>query len=305
MAIPHTIQKQLIKKRLSGKTGKARLKEIEQIRKELPGFNTGHYGEIKKWLQEQIEHTKTASGIQHNDCFEIKRQGQKQFCLVGKPSVGKSSLIKALCQLQTKAAEYAFTTLKPIAGTVQINGAHIQLVDLPGLIQGAVDDIGGGKRLLGIIKQTDGIILVHDVSKPLDDIEQIVVELKKANVNKPLIIVGNKMDVIPNSLKELQRRFSGETVIGISTVSNYNVEKFKQCIWQKSNLIRVYAKNTEKPVILEKNATVREFAKSIHLDLVNKVHSAKVTGKSVKFANQQVGIQHALADQDQVELLTK
>ncbi len=63
MAMPHQIMRRKIKERLNGLTGKSRLLEIRKIISELPGYNTGPYGEIKKELQEEIKKTKIKSKI--------------------------------------------------------------------------------------------------------------------------------------------------------------------------------------------------------------------------------------------------
>jgi uncharacterized protein len=123
MALPPDVQKRLIRKRLIGLEGKARLKEIKQILEELPGYKTGDYGVIRKDLLKEIETTKIRSKIKHQDWLGVLRQGHKQFCLVGSPSAGKSSLLAKLSGMDIKTAEYEFTTLKPIPAVIKLNGA--------------------------------------------------------------------------------------------------------------------------------------------------------------------------------------
>jgi uncharacterized protein len=305
MALPHIVQMQLIKKRIKGKEGKAKLNEIELIREELPGFNTGHYGKIKQWLTDEVKKTKTVANVKHQDWLGVKKQGVKQFVLVGCPSVGKSSLINKLSGMQTKIASYEFTTLKPLPAIVNINSAEIQIVDLPGLLPGAVDDIGGGKRLIGIVKQADGIILMHDLSKDISEVLKIQDELVKARINQKLLVVGNKVDTFnaEKNLLKLKEYFPDNKVLGISVINNFGLNKLKSEIWKTSNLIRVYPKNTELPLVLEKCATVKDFVEKVHTSLVKKFKFARVTGKSSKFANQQVGFNHTLEDEDVIELV--
>ena len=232
MAIPHITQIQIIKRRLKGKEGKAKLNEITAIQESLPGYNTGPYGEIKKWLQKQITQTKTRSKIKHQDWLGVKRQGLKQFMLVGCPNIGKSSLLKLLSKIQVKTANYEFTTLKPIPSIVNINDAEFQIVDLPGLVKGATDDVGGGKRLIGLVKNTDAIILMHDLTKPLSDLKQITNELEKAQIQKPTIVVGNKVDDKTASLEI--KKVHPEAII-ISTVTEQGITELKNALWKTSN----------------------------------------------------------------------
>ena len=302
--MPHEIQKHLIKKRLTGKTGKERIEEIKKIELELPGYNTGPYGEIKKWLKEETKKAKTTVRIKHQDWLGIERQGDRQFVLVGYPSVGKSSLINKLSGLQTKIADYAFTTLKPIPGIIRINGADFQIVDLPGLIEGATDDVGGGKRLIGIVKNADGILLMHDLVTPFEDLEKIAKELKKAKITKPTIVIGNKIDLAGarKNFEKLKQKFPNLSVIGISTITGEGLKKLKEELWNLSGFIRIYLKDDE-PMILEKGSTINDLLEKIHKDLIKKFKFAKINGKSAKFPNQQVGLTHILEDEDKVEFV--
>lgn len=304
MAIPHIIQMQLIKKRLIAKEGKPKLDEIRKILAELPNYNTGPYGKIREWLHDEIKKTKTRSKIKHQDWLGVEKQGIRQFVLVGQPSVGKSSLIAKLSGLQTKVASYEFTTLKPIPGVINLNGAYIQIVDLPGLVEGATEDVGQGKRLIGIVKNCDGILLMHDLTKPVSELKKITRELGKAGINKSVIVIGNKIDLegAKKNLIELRKMFSNNNVISISTLDGRGLEELKQEIWNVCKLIRVYPEDKKEPMILEKRSNVRDFVQKIHKDLLMKFKFATLSGPSAKFDNQRVGLEHELMDLDKVKL---
>jgi len=299
MPMPHTTQLQLIKKQLKGLEGKQKINTINRILEELPTYSSGPYADIRKWLHGQIAVTKTRSRVKHQDWLGVKKEGSRQFVLVGKPSAGKSSLLNALSGRDVKVAAYAFTTLKPIPAIVDINGADIQIVDLPGLIEGAHEDAGGGKRLLGIVRHSDGILLMHDLTKPFAETATLLRELELAEIDKPLIVVGNKLDLAPDAVGELTSRFPHCPVVGISVRENHGLEALRQTIWQHSSLIRVYVPDGE-PVILSEGASVHDFAKRIHKKLV--VREARVSGPSAKFPNQRVGLDHILHDGDTVAL---
>ena len=305
MALPPDIQKQKIRKRLIGLEGKARLNELKKILEELPGYKTGDYGQIRKSLMKEIETTKTRSKIKHQDWLGVPKQGHKQFCLVGAPSAGKSSLLSKLSGMEIKIAEYEFTTLKPIPAIVKLNGAQIQIVDLPGLIEGATEDAGKGKRLIGIVKNTDGILFMIDLTKDYSKAEKIYNELVKADIHKPIIFIGNKIDspsAKKNSIK-LKNKF--KDLILLSTLTGEGIEDLKKEIWEKSNLIRVYTEKTEEPIILEKDSSVEDLVKEIHKNLLEKFKEAVIKGKSAKFPNQIVGLSHILEDEDRIKIISE
>lgn len=304
MALPPDIQKQKIRKRLISLEGKARLNEIKKILDELPGYKTGPYGQIRKSLRKEIEITKTRSKVKHQDWLGVPRQGHKQFCLVGATSSGKSSLLSKLSGMKIKTAEYDFTTLKPIPAIVKLNGAQIQIVDLPGLIEGATEDVGRGKRLIGIVKNTDGILFMIDLTKDYSKAEKVYNELVKAEIHKPIIFIGNKIDsslAKENAIK-LKKRF--KNLIILSSLTGKGIEELKKEIWEKSNLIRVYTEKTEEPMILEKGSSVEDLVKKVHKNLLENFKEATINGKSAKFPNQKIGLSHILEDEDRIKIIS-
>jgi uncharacterized protein len=306
MAIPHRTQRELIKRRLIGLVGKPRLEEIRKIESELPGWNTGPYGEIKKWLKAETEKTKTRSKIKHQDWLGVSRQGDKQFVLVGCPSAGKSSLLAKLSGMDIKIAAYEFTTLKPIPAIIRLNGAHIQIVDLPGLIEGAVEDAGGGKRLIGIVKNTDGIIFMVDLTKPIENAEKIFNELKKAEIQKSMIIVGNKIDA-PGSkqnAEKLKKKFNKNLVL-TSIKTGEGLDQLKEKIWKECGLIRIYTDKSKEPMIIREESTIENAILGIHKNLLKEFKEALINGSSAKFPNQKVGLSHVLQDEDSLRIITK
>lgn len=304
MALPPNIQKQKIRKRLVGLNGKVRLNEIRKLLDELPGYKTGDYGEIRKSLIKEIETTKTRSKIKHQDWLGVPRQGHKQFCLVGAPSSGKSSLLSKLSGMKIKIASYEFTTLKPIPAIVKLNNAQIQIVDLPGLIEDATEDAGGGKKLVGIIKNTDGVLFMIDLTKDYSKAEKVYDELLKADIHKPIIFIGNKIDsplAKKNAIK-LKKRF--DNLILLSTLTGEGLEKLKEEIWEKSNLMRVYTEKTKEPMILERGSSIEDLVRSIHKNLFENFKGAIINGKSAKFSNQTAGLNHILEDEDRIRILS-
>jgi GTP-binding protein len=166
--------------------------------------------------------------------------------LVGYPNVGKSTLISRLSAARPKIANYAFTTLEPNLGVVQVGEfPHTQsftVADLPGLIEGAHLGHGLGIQFLKHIERTSVIVHLVDVSDepdrpdPVADFKVITAELKSfdpALAEKPTIVVAAKADVAnPDKLKKLSTYAKRRKLqfFAISAVTGKEVEALKYAI---------------------------------------------------------------------------
>ena len=79
--------------------------------------------------------------------FEVQKYGDARVALIGFPSVGKSSLLNQLTGTESEAAAYEFTTLTCIPGVIHYKGTKIQMLDLPGIIEGAAQGKGRGRQV--------------------------------------------------------------------------------------------------------------------------------------------------------------
>lgn len=123
--------------------------------------------------------------------------------LVGLPNAGKSSLITRLSNARPKVADYPFTTLQPILGTVEApDGRQLVVADVPGLIEGASEGIGLGHEFLAHLERARTLLHVIDASKPADEQwETIDAELVAygAGLDRlPQFVVLNKIDLEPD-----------------------------------------------------------------------------------------------------------
>jgi GTP-binding protein len=166
--------------------------------------------------------------------------------LVGYPNVGKSTLISRLSAARPKVANYAFTTLQPNLGVVQVgefpHTASFTVADLPGLIEGAHLGHGLGIQFLKHIERTSVIVHLVDVSDssdrpdPVADFKIITAELKAfdpALAAKPTILVAAKTDVAnPEKLKKLAAFAKRRKLplYAISAVSGEGIEPLKFAI---------------------------------------------------------------------------
>lgn len=99
--------------------------------------------------------------------FDVAKTGDARVGFVGFPSVGKSTLLTNLAGVYSEVAAYEFTTLTTVPGLIKYKGAKIQLLDLPGIIEGAKDGKGRGKQVIAVARTCSLILIVLDVLRPL------------------------------------------------------------------------------------------------------------------------------------------
>ena len=128
---------------------------------------------LKREALEAVSRKGGGSGIG----FEVKRSGDARIGLFGFPSVGKSTLLNSLTGSTSKVAAYEFTTLTPIPGILSIHGAKIQILDLPGIIEGAADGVGKGRQVIAIARTCSLILMVLDGLQSLDLLKILEKEL--------------------------------------------------------------------------------------------------------------------------------
>jgi len=310
MAIPHLIFKQLAKKRLIGKEGKEKEREIRKLLHEMPDYKTGPYGEIRKWLMGEISENRTRRRVKAKTFFDVKREGDAQIVIVGPPNIGKSSLLKKLSSIQIKVADYAFTTLKPIPAAVDFGGAIVQIVEIPGLLEGASDGRGGGKAMLAAARNADYLVLMASADTPVRKTEAVYKEMGLAGLPRPKFMICGKMD-LPHAEKafaEMKEAFSGAEIIPVSTEKNTGLEELKKRLWENLHLARIFLKdgsegNDARPVVVPEGATVSDVVERLRKSVVGKPCVAKVWGPSAKFPGQEVGGKHVLVDGDSMEIL--
>ena len=158
--------------------------------------------------------------------------------LVGYPNAGKSTLLTAISKARPKIAPYPFTTLHPQIGVLEFSDYHrITVCDIPGLIDGAHQNVGLGHAFLRHIQRCRALVLLIDMAgrdarKPWDDFKQLRKELELYDpkmLEKPYVVAANKMDMeeAQDHLRSFKRRLRGVKVIELAAAFDEGVSPLK------------------------------------------------------------------------------
>ena len=308
MPMPHRTFAQVAKRRLVGKEGRERIREVRALLAELPDYKNGPYADLRKSLLSEIEDTRVRASAVHRDSIAVRREGAAQIALVGPPNVGKSSLLQALSEIQIKTGDYPFTTLRPVPALTRVGGVLLQLVEIPGLIEGASEDRGGGRALLGVLRSADAIVYCCRADADPDELEVVRAEIGAAGIDKPAMIAATRADEAgPGSVPRLRDAFPDLDVVAVSILDEASLDAFRDAVWRLTGLIRVRLRKDgavdAEPVALQPGATITDVADWVHHDLGASLSGGRVWGGSARFDGQRVGRDHIVQDGDIVEIL--
>jgi GTP-binding protein len=156
--------------------------------------------------------------------------------LVGQPNAGKSSLLRRISNAKPKVADYPFTTLAPVLGTVDApDGRQLVVADVPGLIEGAAEGIGLGHEFLAHLERARALVHVIDVAAgdPADQFRAVDRELAAygAGLDRlPQIVVLNKIDLLRSPTFHVDDpRIVG--VFRLSCATGEGVTEFKRSLF--------------------------------------------------------------------------
>ena len=160
--------------------------------------------------------------------------------LVGFPNAGKSTLLSVVSAAKPKIANYAFTTLEPNLGIVEVrDGKSFVMADIPGIIEGAHEGRGLGTRFLRHIERNS--VLLFMVPADSDDVrrdyEILLGELTQYNpelLDKQRLLAVTKCDMLDEGLLEEMKSHLPEGVpsLFISSVSGLNIARLKDMLWE-------------------------------------------------------------------------
>jgi hypothetical protein len=166
--------------------------------------------------------------------YDVRRSGDATVVLIGLPSVGKSTLLNRLTNAKSKVASYRFTTLEVVPGMMEYKGARIQILDLPGIIQGASTGKGLGRRVLAVARNADLLLFIVDVFQPE----------ARAILERELRETSIRVDDKPPDVT-----IEATTAGGISVSAQVKLTKMSEQL--VTDILRVYNVNSARVVIRE------------------------------------------------------
>jgi GTP-binding protein len=164
--------------------------------------------------------------------------------LIGLPNAGKSSLIARLTRAQPKVADYPFTTLEPVLGTLERDDRQLVIADIPGLIEGASAGAGLGHEFLAHVERCRLLVHVLDLkpldgSDPQENLETVEAELREHGhglAELPRLLALSKADLVPPeeaaAAVERWRDRLGVEVIATSAVTGQGLEELANAIFR-------------------------------------------------------------------------
>jgi GTPase len=157
--------------------------------------------------------------------------------LVGFPNAGKSSLLSRISNARPKVAEYPFTTLQPVLGTVDSDERQLVVADVPGLIEGASEGVGLGHEFLAHLERARLLVHVIDAAAgdPAEAFAQINRELAEYGAGldeRPQVVVLNKLDLLPEPPRFEPDDPRVQRVFALSAATGEGVERFRRTLFE-------------------------------------------------------------------------
>jgi GTPase len=158
--------------------------------------------------------------------------------LVGLPNAGKSSLLRRISNARPKVADYPFTTLQPVLGTVDSpDGRQLTVADVPGLIEGASQGVGLGHEFLAHLERARLLVHVIDAAAgdPAEQFRQIDHELAEYGAGldqQRQVVVLNKVDLLPEAPELCVQDERIVAVFAVSAATGAGIDDFRRKLFE-------------------------------------------------------------------------
>jgi ribosome-interacting GTPase 1 len=309
----------------AAKTLEVKIALLEELMSVVPQ----HKGtdRLRADLRRRLSKLKTTSQSRkrtgkRESAYHIDRQGAGQVVVVGPTNVGKSVLVAMLTSASPEVAGYTYSTWRPIPAMMPVGDVQVQLIDTPPLAKDFAPP-----EFMNLVRKADLIALVVDLQGyPIEQLEDSVAVLEKYRVVPlhlrdqygerkrltfiPFLVLANKNDD-PTTDEDFEVVCElvgdGWPLLPVSGATGRNLERLKQVIFDRLEIIRVYSKppgeapDLSAPFVLKRGSTVEELAGKVHQDFFKNLKSARVWGSGVH-DGQTVSREHVLEDGDIVEL---
>jgi len=134
-------------------------------------------------LKEELEERRRKRTGHRGPSFFIEKEGAAQIVMIGLTNVGKSLLLSKLTNAKVEVSEYPYTTKLPVPGMLKYKDIQFQLIEAPALMPGASKGVAWGTKVLGLVRNADGLMIVLDTSNnPLKQLKIILDELYSSNI---------------------------------------------------------------------------------------------------------------------------
>ncbi|KAF9695316.1 Ribosome-interacting GTPase 2 [Ascochyta clinopodiicola] len=230
-----------------------KIKEIEEEMKRTQKNKATEYhlgllkGKLAR-LRAQLLEPAPGAGGGGGTGFDVSKSGDARIALVGFPSVGKSTFLSRVTKTKSEAASYAFTTLTAIPGVLEYAGAEIQVLDLPGIIEGAAEGKGRGRQVISAAKTSDLILMILDATKKAEQRRLLEAELEA---------VGIRLNREPPNIY-LKPKKAGGMKINFQTPPKGGLDE--KLIYQ---ILKDYKMLNAEVLIRDEHATVDDFIDTI------------------------------------------
>ena len=310
----------------SATTPEDKIKYLEEMMSTIPKHKgTDH---LRSDLRKKLSKLKAAATSKKTtkkqvSPYHINKEGAGQIVIIGCTNAGKSSLVQTQTNAEPEISQVPFTTWSPMPGMMYIDNVQVQLIDTPPFCEEYIDP-----EFLNLIRRVDLVLIMLDLhTDPVQQLKFIYQELQENRIAPqhlegvievedfllyvPSLVLVNKYD---NEEYEEHYQIFKELLdldcpmLPVSTKTGYNIDTFKQTVFDMLGVIRVYSKAPGKevdktaPFVIEKGTVMGDFAGKVHKDFQENLKSARIWGTSADFPGQMVSRTHVLEDEDVVEL---